>query len=365
MKQRKVSHAIFFAAVPLLIVLLLQIPALSQEGRIVRTTVCSRALQGNVLGDSPERNVTIYLPPAYDDEPERRFPVVYLLHGYLGTDRLWMGDGYVKNLDIAHIADKLIAEGRIREMIVVAPNCHNRYGGSWYTNSPVTGNWEDFVTKELIRHIDAQYRTIAKRDSRGIAGHSMGGHGAIKLAMKHPDLYCALYAMSPAWIVFAETVQGPFAKTVPGAVMAKQKEDFPGLHWRSRAFIALAAAVSPNPESKPFFADMPVDAAGNRIERVWQRWEKQDLVKMIGTHRENLMKYKSIALDCGTDEDLLPMNKTFAKTLADAHVQHTFEIFKGDHLNRVASQSEVKVLPMFSRTLEFEAAEKRALVPIR
>ncbi len=105
MKQRKVSHAIFFAAVPLLIVLLLQIPALSQEGRIVRTTVCSRALQGNLLGDSPERNVTIYLPPAYDDEPEWRFPVVYLLHGYLGTDRLWMGDGYVKNLDIAHIAD--------------------------------------------------------------------------------------------------------------------------------------------------------------------------------------------------------------------------------------------------------------------
>ena len=186
----------------------------------------------------------------YKKTPEMRFPVVYLLHGYTGTNKLWTNGAYIEGLDIAKIADDLIAGGRIKPMILVAPDCHNKYRGSWYTNSPVTGNWEDFVAKELIRHIDANYRTIADRNSRGIVGHSMGGHGAIKLAMKHPGTYCALYAMSPAWVVFSEMRDSPWIERLTDAAEAKRQEDFAGLHWRSQAAIALAAAIAPNLKSQ-------------------------------------------------------------------------------------------------------------------
>jgi S-formylglutathione hydrolase len=358
MRQCRLVSRLGLAAAILLNVFLLQFPALAEHGRIEEIKVHSKALEGNLLGDSAERNVTVYLPPEYDETPEKRFPVVYLLHGYTGNDKLWTGGGYVKGLNIASIADDLITNNRIKAMLLVAPDCHNAYGGSWYTNSPVTGNWEDFVAKELIRDIVTKFRTIADRTSRGIAGHSMGGHGAIKLAMKHPELYCALYAMSPAWNVFTEALRPPFAKHFSAAVAAKQRDAFPGLHWRSRGSIALAAAVAPNPQSQPFFGELPVDANGNRIQRVWQRWLKHDLFTMIGTHRESLLKYKAISIDCGSEEDLLPMNKIFSKALADARVEHTFEQFEGTHTNRVARQMRDKVLPLFSRTLQFDAGAK-------
>jgi S-formylglutathione hydrolase FrmB len=330
---------------------------MAQRGHVETIKVHSQALRGNLLGDSPERDVTVYLPPGYDETPEKRFPVVYLLHGYSADEELWIGDGYVTDLNLFRIADDLIASYRINAMILVAPDCNNAYGGSWYTNSPVTGNWEDFITKELIRHIDTKYRTIPDRTSRGIAGHSMGGHGAIKLAMTHPELYCVVYAMSPAWIVFNETLDELFAGQLTSAVLVKQRSEFPDLPWRSRAFLALAAAVAPNLESQPFYADLPVDANGNRIERVWKRWLDHDLVTLIGKHRESLLKYKAISLDCGSEENLLPQNVTFSKALNDAGIEHTFDKFEGGHVNRVAKQLEAKVFPLFSQFLEFETGE--------
>ena len=206
----------------ILVSFLLAIPAVAQEGRLEVIQVSSKGLVGNLLGDSATRNVTVYLPAGYDSEPEKRYAVVYLLHGYGGKNSLWTGGGYVEGLNIAAIADKLTETGDAQPMILVAPDCHNEYGGSWYTNSPVTGNWEDFVAKDLIGYIDAMYRTIPKRQSRGIAGHSMGGHGAIKLAMRHPELFSALYAMSPAAIDFNEILKKPFTKNFKEAAANKE-----------------------------------------------------------------------------------------------------------------------------------------------
>jgi enterochelin esterase-like enzyme len=290
---------------------------------------------------------------------------VYLLHGYTAKNTLWSGGGRVlKDLHIGEIADKLIAAHKIEPMILVAPDCYNKYRGSWYTNSPVTGQWEDFITKDLIGHIDAKYRTISKRESRGVAGHSMGGHGAIKIAMRHPELFSALYAMSPAWIVFSESVKAPFGKQLNEAAAAKTEADFEKLHWRAQAFIALAAAIAPNADKEPFPCELPVDASGNRLEPVWKRWLKQDLATtMLTKHRDNLLKYKAIAIDCGTKEDLLPMNIVFSRALDAAGVEHTFEKFEGDHINRVVTQLEEKVLPLFSATLEHSALQPAAAAP--
>ena len=355
------------AGQPLLFILaalLSELPALAQEGRIEEIQVYSKGLEGNLLEDSATRNVTVYLPHEYGAKPDKRYPVLYLLHGYYGTNNLWFDGQLIKDLHLAMIADRLIADGLIQPLIVVAPDGCNRYHGSWYSNSPVTGNWEDFITKDLIAHIDAHYRTIAKRTSRGIAGHSMGGHGAIKIAMKHPELYCSLYGMSPAAIDFQEIVKPPFTKHFIEAAQTKDIPAFAKIHWRSQSLIALAAAVASDPEHGPFYGDLPLDANGNRVESIWQTWLKQDLsTGMLATYGDNLCKYRAIAIDCGTEEDLLPSIQAFVANLEKAGIKHAFEKFQGDHVNCVASQLENRVLPLFSATLE--ADQQTAIVPIR
>lgn len=358
MRCNRVAKRIGLAVALLLIVFVVQLSALGQQGRIVEIKVHSKALEGNLLGDSEERNVTVYLPPEYNELPDKRFPVVYLLHGFTATDRFWFDGDYIKDLNVATIADELFKEGRIKGMILVAPDCNNTYGSSCYTNSVVTGNWEDFASKELIQYIDGKYRTIAQRTSRGIAGHSLGGYGAIKLAMKHPESYSAIYAMAPALTVFSEALEGMFGRRMAEAAAVTERARFGDIHWQSQGMIAIAAAVAPNQESQPFQADLPVDSAGNRLELVWQRWLEHDLFTMIGTHRGDLLKYEAIAIDCGTDDDLFQMNRTFAKALKDAGIEHTYEEFRGGHLNRLTERMRAKVFPFFSRALESDTCAK-------
>jgi len=167
------------------------------SGRLVQGKVVSPALNGNLLGDPAEQPVAVYLPPSYQTDPSKRFPVVYLLHGYTGKIQQWTENGY-QGMRLKPMMDRLIEKGTIRETIVVVPNGANAYFGSFYTNSAVTGNWEDFIYRDMVSYIDRNYRTVSRPGSRGIAGHSMGGFGAILLGMKHPDVFGAIYALSPA-----------------------------------------------------------------------------------------------------------------------------------------------------------------------
>ena len=81
-------------------------------------------------------------------------------------------------------------------MIIVFPDAFTKYDGAMYSNSPTTGDWETFITKDLVNYIDSHYRSIPTRESRGLAGHSMGGYGAWRIGMKHPEVYTAIYPMS-------------------------------------------------------------------------------------------------------------------------------------------------------------------------
>ena len=153
--------------------------------------VHGKSLEGNLLGDSPDRDVFVYLPPSYQTSRNRRYPVVYLLHGYgLNAER------YVAAFGIPDKADKDVAAGTAKEMILVNPDAFNKYNGSMYSSSPTNGDWETFITQELVAYIDSHYRTLATRESRGLAGHSMGGYGTLRLAMKYPEVYSSIYAMS-------------------------------------------------------------------------------------------------------------------------------------------------------------------------
>src|SRR4051812_4237475 len=161
-------------------------------GRLVADTLHSKALEKNRYGDTPDRAMLVYLPASYESSPTKRYPVVYLLHGYGGTERTWVTLGPVKPA-----MDTLVRNGTVREMIVVMPSGRNAFDGSFYTNSASTGNWDDFISKELVAYIDGKYRTIASPESRGLAGHSMGGYGAFTVGMRHAgDVFSAVYAMS-------------------------------------------------------------------------------------------------------------------------------------------------------------------------
>jgi S-formylglutathione hydrolase len=150
------------------------------RARIVEAQVTSAGLAHNLFGDSTEQTVAIYLPAAYDAQPQRRFATVYLLHGYADTP----APGVAKILQ--ELMDRLLASSKIEPMIVVAPNGLNRLLGSFYTNSEVTGNWEDYIVRDVVNYVDRNFRTIATAESRGLSGHSMGGYGSLMLAFKHP-----------------------------------------------------------------------------------------------------------------------------------------------------------------------------------
>src|SRR5215208_3855744 len=172
------------------------------KGTLERITVHGRALEGNLEGDSPDRPVVVYLPPSYGRDTSRRYPVLYFLHGYTAT-----AEAYVKSLAIPDSIDRAIAAGA-REMVVVIPDAFTKYSGSMFSNSPTTGDWETFIAQDLTTFIDTRYRTIASRDGRGLAGHSMGGYGTMRIGMKQPSAFAALYAMSSCCLMNDPAARG-------------------------------------------------------------------------------------------------------------------------------------------------------------
>ena len=132
----------------------------------------------------------VYLPPSYARDTRACYPVVVFLHGYTAT-----AEAYVRYLELPQSADNAIAAGA-REMIIVLPDAFTAYSGSMYSSSVTTGDWESYIADDLIAYVDSHYRTLARRDSRGLGGHSMGGYGAFKLALSLPEQFAAAASLS-------------------------------------------------------------------------------------------------------------------------------------------------------------------------
>jgi len=149
------------------------------KGKLDRIKLHGVALEGNLEGDSPDRDVSIYLPPSYQANRTRRYPVLYILHGFADGDDRWFG--LIPSLvNVPAVMEAALDKGMTNEMILVMPNANTRYGGSFYGSSVTTGDWETFITRELVSYIDNHYRTLAAPDSRGLAGHSMACARAAK-----------------------------------------------------------------------------------------------------------------------------------------------------------------------------------------
>lgn len=310
--------------------------------RIERIAVRSPALEGNIEGNAATRDVWVVLPPSYASQPNRRYPVLYALHGYTMTPQSWFG------------ADKL--ESRIgnafrsgvREMIVVFPSAHTRYDGSMYSTSATSGDWERFVVRDLVGYIDQHYRSMPDRASRGLMGHSMGGYGTVRLGMKYPEVFSSLYAMS-ACCLSARDMTVDLGKQVEAVKTVAEAQ---AGSFMIRATFATASAWSPNPRKPPFYADLPYEN-GQIQPRVIAEWAANAPLAMLPQYVNNVRQYKSIVIDVGDRDGLIGDNTALHELLDRFGIAHRFEIYAGDHGSGVASRFEQNVLPHFSRNLQF------------
>ena len=337
-----------------------------RPGSMEKIVVHGKSLEGNLEGDSPDRDVIVYLPPSYTKNRNQRYPVVYFLHGYLAyaetyTNAMWASDG----------ADKDIAAGTAKEMIIVFPDSHTIYNGSMYSNSPTTGDWETFVAEDLVAYVDSHYRTIASRESRGLAGHSMGGYGTLKIAMKNPGVWAAIYPMSSCCLIdnrFAARGGPPPAGKgkgdgkafvpPPDAAKAGDGKAKGGRGGGFDTTFALAAAWSPNPMNPPQFFDLPTKD-GQVVPAIAAKWLANSPLAMVDQYSSNLKKYKAIMMDCGLQDGLQGSNKEMDESLTRLGIPHTYETYEGDHTNHVKERWVEKVVPFFSANLSFTPPKKK------
>lgn len=331
-------------------------PALQLHGQVLDVAVHGKSLEGNLLGDSPDRTITVYLPPSYDRAGERRYPVIYLLGGYAAVPELAKMPGFGPKDIIFAPVDEAIASGKLGEVILVNIEGWNRLGGSFWINSSTTGNWEDFVTRDVIATIDAKFRTISERYSRGLYGGSMGGFGAISVAMHRPELFGTVFAQSPCCLAMVEELGpspawGALAQvTLAQADAAFQHGDPTPLEAQ-----ALAAAFAPDPDHAPFYGDLPYRVEGDRVlpnDSAYSRWIEQLPAARLAREAAGLKALHGFRIQYGDHDTLrhIVVSVPALDSALTAHgVPHELHVDHGGHveIERFANDA----IPFFARTL--------------
>lgn len=331
--------------------------AQGSAGTLEQIVVHGRSLEGNLEGDSPYRDVFVYLPPSYARDTSRRYPVIYFLHGYtVGANT------YVRMTGLPETADAVMGRPGAREAIIVLPDAYTIYGGSMYSNSLTTGDWETFVAEDLVGHIDRQYRTLPTRESRGLSGHSMGGYGTMRIGMKRPDVFSSLYNMS-ACCLMNNPAQGRGAGAGPArgagvgtAAGGRGTADGRGAAaggrggGMSNALFAQAAAWAPNPQNPPQYFDLP-EKDGEIQPLIAAKWVANSPLVMVDQYVPSLKRYRAIAMDVGDEDGLAASNRDLDESLMRLGIDHTFEVYEGNHTNRVRERFERHVLPFFAEQL--------------
>lgn len=302
-----------------------------KEGTIELFDYDSAAISQNLVKEATKQKLEIYLPPSYQTS-EKRYPVVYVLHGF--------GDAtgqFIK--ESKRVLDNAFSKDPSKEIIFVSVDGTNSAGGSYYVNSPVTGNWDDYTSKEIVEYVDTNYRTIASSDSRGICGFSMGGFGAINLAFLHPDVYGATYAMSPGVVA-----PGKFESAYDS-----WKGDYIFLSAYSMAFAY-------NTE-KPFITQPKRDGSpeDNELLKRWEtgygNWEEK-----VDAYLAKGKPLRAIGLSYGTGDGYpwIPEGTQYLSgLLADKGTENTLFPFNGGHTIPPKAMEE-HLLPFFREALLWE-----------
>jgi S-formylglutathione hydrolase FrmB len=330
--------------------------AQAQYGGITHVdTIVARSLANNLIGDTNRKPITVYLPPSYSKRPYKRYPVVYLLHGFSSSHRAFMA-GVYSNMNTRLSMDSLIHEGLSKEMIVVMPNADNPFDGGFYRNSVVTGNWEDYIYRDVVSFVDRKYRTVRNRTGRGIAGHSMGGYGALWIGMRHPEVFSAMYLLSPCCLRDFGAVSQRGAGPWKAALRVTSVDSVLRAGFQADLLIALAALYSPNESRPPLFVDFPNRLEGDSLVTVpdiEQKWLAGSPMNFVAQYAPNLRRM-TIGFDAGRQDALkdIPVSVTMLDSLlTELHVPHTAELYDGDHMRRIRSRIETHVIPFMSRVL--------------
>lgn len=327
-------------------------------GKVVVDHLYSELLE-NEAGENPTRRISIYLPPGYD-ESGARYPVIYYLHGFTWNDSFMFA---VDHFDL--LMDKAIATGKINPVIVVMPDQYTQVRGSWYTNSSFTGKWADFTGKDLVNSIDKNYRTIPQKESRGVAGHSMGGQGAIKMGMWFPEVFSSVYALSPATLGVITDEFGILGDAYwrINDIKTREKLITGWDEFHPNAIVAMGQAYTPNPDKPPFYADFPYEYVDDKLiinYEVLKTWEEKSVLGMVDDHIEELKSLKALKFDWGRNEDnnLIPSTcLALSKRLENLGINHYAEIYVGDHGNKLWTddgRALNDMLPFFNTYLEFK-----------
>jgi enterochelin esterase-like enzyme len=313
---------------------------------VERIKIHGKALEGNLEGDAVDRDVFVFLPPSYAKEKSRHYPVVYALHGYsIGAEQ------WTHEIHVPQTIEGAFAQGA-KEMIVVLPDSKTLHNGSMYSSSVTTGDFERFIAHDVVAYIDAHYRTIPERASRGLVGHSMGGYGVTRIGMKHSDVFGSLYIMSPCCLS-ARSAPNPEVDKALEAV--KTPEDSANLPFFPRVTLATAAAWSPNPKNPPLYLDLPTKD-GQPQPDVLAKWTANAPLVFIDQYVDNLREYHGISIDVG-DQDGLRVDTAGLHDALDKYgIANSFEVYEGTHTSKVADRIQNHVLPFFSRNLCFQAA---------
>ncbi len=308
-------------------------------GSVIIEDFESKALQGNRLGDPSRREIPVYVPPSYNAESDRRYPVIYWLHGFGGIGlaavnrSLWIPS-------LPELMDEVIQDGA-PPAILVMPDASTRYGGSQYLNSPATGQYEDYIVRDLVPYIDGRYRTKPAAAHRGLSGKSSGGYGALVLAMRNPKVFAGvashsgdMYFESGYKPFFWKAIQEinkygsveKFLRVFDG-MPKKRQEAFEAL----MLLVAMAMAYSANPDGS---YDLPVDLGTGQInEAVWHRWLQWDPVYMVERYAEGLRQMKLVYFECGTKDqwNLQFGARILHQRMTTLGIKHEHQEFDDDH----------------------------------
>lgn len=344
-------------AIPLAL-LLSSSPALSEPAA---STVDTKFIESTVLADNKvglnlRRSVKIYLPAGYAGG-KTRYPVIYLLHNINWSNERIFAPGTAAQPTF----DRAIANGVIRPFIVVAADYTSPAAGPFYANSTTAGLWEDFTLRELVPFVDANYRTIAKAENRGITGDGMGGFGALHYAFRHPEVFSVVYAMHPVG-----TGSGLVPMyTRPDWNKVKSARNFADLAGDpyTAIFVAMAQTFLPNPDKPPFYCDMIVDLVDGQpklnVANLQLLKSRFMLEKTAADQVGNVGKLRGIKFDWGRydpNQDHVYANQAFTRKLDELGIEHEADEYRGLPWDKYwidDGRVYTEVLPFFARKLAF------------
>ncbi len=321
----------------------LAMPAAAQEtARLNIDAVRSPAIEGNLEGNAATREVYVITPPGYDENPDVNYPVVYFLHGYWGSPERYAEH----HIDFTAAVDKAARAGH--PMILVVPNGDSKWKGAFYSSGPTVGDYESFVANDLVDWVDANYRSIPEAESRGLSGHSMGGYGTARVAMKNPGIFSSIYMMSACCL-------DPQAMTPEIAQRIEQMspEEVANAEFFQLAAISTLVAWSPDPADEGFLkADTGLREDGTIDPLVNQRIAANAPVVILPQYLRSLNALDGFAMDIGDKDFLLEGNRIWRAELDRFGVDYDFELYEGDHTNRVDERFADHVLPFFAQHLD-------------